>query len=280
MAEQSFYKYDPSIPGSVIAFILFGVSTIFHTWQLFKEKTWFFTAFLVGAYMMTLGYIARTFSALHTSNLSLFIAQNLFIILPPSLYAATIYMTYGRIVIFIRKDHLSLIAPKRVTKLFVVGDVAAFILQLAGGGMQTVQSMASAGEKLLIGGLFVQLLFFAFFLFVAGSFQVRLHQCGYRSGWRDCEDWRRLLHVLFVVSALIIARCLFRIVEYAQGYNGYLLRHEVYMYVFDMVPMLVVQVVFHFWYPGGIITPGGGEGVAGKGVVVDGDEDEVRLRGV
>jgi hypothetical protein len=52
----------------------------------------------------------------------------------------------------------------------VTGDVSTFLLQLAGGGMQTINSMRNMGQKILVVGLMVQLIFFAFFLVVSGIF--------------------------------------------------------------------------------------------------------------
>ncbi|KAL4882403.1 RTA-like protein [Aspergillus karnatakaensis] len=201
---------------------------------------------------MTLGYIFRLISARSPDSLVAYICQSMFIILPPSLYAATIYMTYGRIVTYVGKPHLSVIKSQKVTKIFVLGDTAAFLLQLAGGGMQTINSMRSLGQKILVVGLVVQLVFFIFFLYVSGMFQVRLKSCGF--GWNGGGLWRRLLHILFLVSALVIARCVFRIVEYVQGTDGHLYSTEVYMYIFDAVPMFFVQAIFHFVYPGRILV--------------------------
>ncbi|KAI9045984.1 RTA1 domain-containing protein [Aspergillus affinis] len=175
----------------------------------------------------------------------------MFIILPPSLYAATIYMTYGRIITYIGKPHLSTIGPQNVTKVFVSGDVTAFLLQLAGGGMQTINSTRNLGQKILLVGLFVQLIFFGFFLYVSGSFQVRLRKCGY--GWSGGGQWRRLLHILFLVSALVIERCVFRVVEYAEGTDGSVYTHEVYAYILDAIPMFFVQAIFHFCHPGKVL---------------------------
>ncbi|RMJ23358.1 RTA1 domain protein [Aspergillus sp. HF37] len=200
---------------------------------------------------MTLGYIFRLISARLPDSLIPYVCQSLFIILPPSLYAATIYMIYGRIVNHVGKPQLSIISPRRVTKVFVLGDATAFLLQLGGGGMQSVNNMRDIGQKVLVVGLFVQLIFFSFFLYVSVSFLVRLR----RSGFNAVEGlWRRLLNVLFVVSALIIGRCIFRIVEYVTGMDGYIYSHEAFMYVFDTIPMFIVQVIFHFFHPGNILA--------------------------
>jgi hypothetical protein len=182
----------------------------------------------------------------------------MFIILPPSLYAATIYMTYGRIVTFVGKPQLSIVAPQKVTKIFVSGDTIAFLLQLAGGGMQTINSMRSLGEKILVVGLIVQLLFFGFFLYVSVAFKIRLRKAGLNM---IGGPWHRLLHILLLVSALVIGRCIFRIVEYVGGTDGYIYSHEYFMYIFDAIPMFFVQAIFHVSHPGKILI--------GKSPVVD-----------
>jgi len=56
--------------------------------------------------------------------------------------------------------------------------------------------------------------------------------------------------------AIIILRCIFRAIEFGQGHDGYLASHEVYMYTLDTVPMLAVQVMFHFVHAVGVFGPG------------------------
>lgn len=200
---------------------------------------------------MTLGYIFRLISARSLESLVPYICQSTLIILPPSLYAATIYMTYGRIVVYVGKPEMSTVSPSKVTKIFVSGDTTAFLLQLSGGGMQTIDSMRNMGQKILVIGLIIQLIFFGFFLYVSVSFLVRLRRSGLDL---TAGSWLRLLHVLFLVSALVIGRCVFRIIEYVGGTDGYLSSHEVFMYIFDAVPMFFVQAIFHFFHPGKILA--------------------------
>lgn len=40
-----------------------------------------------------------------------------------------------------------------------------------------------------------------------------------------------------------------RVVEYLEGYDGYLLRHEIFLYVLDALLMFVVMVILHFYHP-------------------------------
>ncbi|GCB27409.1 protein RTA1 [Aspergillus awamori] len=243
----SLYNYKPSVAASVVFALVFGISAGLHVWQAFvKAKAWFFTAFIIGSFMMTFGYISRAVSARDPNSLGPYISQSLLILLPPSLYAATIYMCYGRIVRCTQQPELSIIAPAKVTKLFVIGDVLAFLLQCSGGGMMAINGLGSIGEKIIVFGLVIQLLFFGFFLYVSVKFSLRIRSSPARV---PGGPWKTLLYVLYVMAALIIFRCVYRIVEFVQGHDGYLVSHEIYMYLFDTIPMLLVQLIFHKWKP-------------------------------
>jgi hypothetical protein len=39
-------------------------------------------------------------------------------------------------------------------------------------------------------------------------------------------------------------------VEYLQGNGGYLISHEIFLYIFDAVLMAVVMAIFAIWYIG------------------------------
>lgn len=44
-------------------------------------------------------------------------------------------------------------------------------------------------------------------------------------------------------------RSIVRVAEFIEGFQGVILKHEVFLYVFDAVPMLAVIVIFNIWYP-------------------------------
>lgn len=58
--------------------------------------------------------------------------QSLFILLAPILLAASIYRVLGRIITFVHGEHLSFVPVKRMTIIFVGGDILSFIIQAAG----------------------------------------------------------------------------------------------------------------------------------------------------
>ncbi|KAH8807874.1 putative RTA1 domain protein [Xylogone sp. PMI_703] len=278
-AVDSIYPYKPNKIAIIAAAILFGIGAVVHVYQMIRFRAWYYLALVTGAIMMTAGYAFRYLSALHPAALTPYILQTLGILLPPSLYAATIYMIYGRIVVALfpsdanspLRTRASLVPARRVTTIFVVGDVVSFLLQVGGGGMTGIDGKEKLGESILLVGLAVQLVFFGTFFALAVVFERRagkmLRNLGGQDGaelleYQSLESrntttkvfrWRPLLFLLFTAAALIIARCVYRIIEYAQGHNGYLVKKEVFLYIFDALPMLFVQYLFHFLHAGKIL---------------------------
>ncbi|PSN63826.1 RTA1 like protein [Corynespora cassiicola Philippines] len=256
-SDTGIYQYEPSVPAALIATVIFLSSALFHTWQMCRKRTWFYTALVSGGYMMGAGYGFRMPSAQDPSNLMFYIAQSLLIILPPSLYAATIYMIYGRIVLFVRSPEASVIRPELITKIFVCGDIIAFFMQAGGGGMMAQSSMADLGQKVILIGLFVQLIFFGLFVIVAFIFWKRMRNTSnYDAPAVGKQTWQALFKLLIFAAAVIILRCIFRVIEFGQGHDGYLVSNEIYMYIFDTLPMAIVQVSFHAVHAGNVFVDG------------------------
>ena len=55
---------------------------------------------------------------------------------------------------------------------------------------------------------------------------------------------------LYIVSALIFIRSVVRVVEYVQGHEGFVMTHEVFVYVFDGGLMAVAVGVMGVVHPG------------------------------
>jgi hypothetical protein len=78
------------------------------------------------------GYIARIFSHFDTLALGPYIVQTMLILVAPPLFAASIYMTLGRIVVNLGAEDQSIVPVRFLTKIFVIGDVISFLLQCGG----------------------------------------------------------------------------------------------------------------------------------------------------
>jgi hypothetical protein len=273
---NGFFPYDPSEIGALIAAGLFGATAVIHVVMMVRKKTWFYTAMVIGAFsafpphhpsmnkltkatVMTCGYVARYIAARNPTNLPIYVAQVLLLLLPPSLYAATIYMIYGRIVLFVNAPNASIIRPTWVTKIFVTGDVFSFLIQAAGGSMISQAGHQKLGKNVVLTGLFCQLLFFGFFLTIAIIFYLRMAKSSIRYVIPKYgkHSWRSLLVLLLVAAVVIIVRCVYRIINFSGSAMGYLMTHEVFMYIGDTVPMFAVQTMFLFIHAGDVFAKGG-----------------------
>ncbi|CAN9353379.1 unnamed protein product [Alternaria alternata] len=209
---------------------------------------------------------ARAISAQESPNWSVAVysLSTILLLVAPALFAASIYMMLGRIILVTDGESHSLIPKKWLTKLFVTGDVISFMMQGAGskstaktdawtlgGGIMasgTIEAVHT-GEKIIIAGLVVQLLFFGFFIVTGVIFHARMVQQPTSKVYSQSLPWERQLYALYVASLLILVRCIFRLIEYAQGNDGYLISHEVFLYVFDAVLMFATMVWMAWVHP-------------------------------
>ncbi|KAF9694699.1 hypothetical protein EKO04_007514 [Ascochyta lentis] len=256
--EVSLYPYTPSKTAAVISAVVFALLLAIHTFKLFKTKTWFAIPFVIGAIFETLGYLARAYSCSHLSEVNPYIAQTLFILLAPILFAASIYMFLGRIIRATGYARSSIIRPTLVTKIFLGGDILCFLVQAAGAGMlaktDASQSTKDTGKIVILAGLIIQLFVFGFFVVVAAIFHFRARKVEGSKGLMQEFDWQRYLFMLYAVSGLITVRNVFRVAEYAMGEDGYLLAHEWPIYIFDALLMAVSLVICTTWYVGNIVS--------------------------
>lgn len=130
--------YEPSEAAAIIFIVLFALTTALHAFQLISKRTWFMIPFFIGGILEIVGYIGRVIAATEAPGpyeTGPYIVQTITLLVAPALFAASIYMQLGRIVLMLKADDKLFIRRTWVTKIFVAGDVASFLLQAAGGGL-------------------------------------------------------------------------------------------------------------------------------------------------
>ncbi|KAM0324882.1 hypothetical protein ACHAQA_007848 [Verticillium albo-atrum] len=241
------WKYLPSIPAAAIFLVLFLAATLAIVWRLWKTRSWFCTAFAIGGLFQIIGYATRIVAHNNTAKLMPYAIQNAFILLAPVLYAASIYMTLGRVIRSVHGEAYSIIRARWLTRIFVTGDVLALMTQSGASGLMVMDNMAHIGEIIIVGGLAFHIIIFGIFFTTAAIFHRRMLR--QKQAIPQDVPWQQMLGMLYGVSALIMARSIFRMVEFIMGFDGYLLSTEWPLFVFDSVPMLAVMVVFWKWFP-------------------------------
>ena len=197
------------------------------------------------------GYGVRAGSHNQTGELIPFIIQSIFILVAPVLFAASIYMTLGRIITSVGGEKHSLIKPSKITLTFVLGDILSFVVQGGGAGMMVIEDadIAKWAERIVIIGLVIQIVMFGLFCVLSVIFHRRMRSQSTTQLYSTTASWESGLYMLYAVSLLIMVRSIFRVIEYAQGQTGYSLSHEWTLYIFDSLLMFAVTVIFAWRFP-------------------------------
>ncbi|KAJ5747173.1 uncharacterized protein N7511_008869 [Penicillium nucicola] len=243
------WHYVPSIAASVIFLILFLGITAVHFWKLFKTKVRFTIPFAIGGLFEFIGYAARAACTNKTGKLMPYIIQSIFVLLAPTLFAAAVYMVLARIIYSVNGQKHSPIRITLVTKIFVTCDIVTFFIQGGGGGMMAQSGLAKMGQWIILAGLVLQIATFVLFLVTAIVFERRITRSPTPAVVQGHVPWKKHLYSLYAVSAMILVRSVFRVIEYGLGNDGYLLGHEWPTYILDAVPMFIAMVCFAVWYP-------------------------------
>lgn len=178
--------------------------------------------------------------------------QSVLLLVAPALFAASIYMTLGRVIRSVHGEQRSIIKPTLLTRLFVMSDVVSFFAQASGGGLQAGKNFNKTTAKyIILCGLVVQVVGFGLFATTALTWHLRMRRWPTGVALADStKRWQKIMFMLYTVSILIMVRSVFRVIEYVMGTDGYLLRHEWPLYVFEAVLMMLTVGVFAWWYPG------------------------------
>ncbi|SPO07725.1 related to RTM1 protein [Cephalotrichum gorgonifer] len=248
------YDYSPSGAAAMIFVAAFTAATLWHAFVVFQKRSWYFCAFLVGGIFEITGYVARFISSSDETNILPFVLQSIFILVAPALFAASVYMILGRLILYLGAEELSPVRPRWLTKIFVGGDVLSFLVQVLGSGMLSNAKTTGTGQTVILVGLVIQILFFGVFIIATVIFHRRYVQSGMdlRRGPQPRHSrigWKQIILVQYLASGLIFIRSLFRLIEYAQGKDGVLMTSEVFLYLFDSVLMLGVMVALLFYHP-------------------------------
>ncbi|KAK5159877.1 hypothetical protein LTS14_001982 [Recurvomyces mirabilis] len=248
-----YYLYHPSKAAGWAFLVLFGILTLGHFVAMFPFRSKFVTPLVIGGIMETFGYYGRAWAGSKSDNIGPWALQALLIMSAPPLISATVYMSFGRLISVLEEQGNALMRPKWITPVFLTGDIIAFISQIAGVGLQTTtsQSIQATGQKVVIAGLVFQLILLLCFLANLVVFNKRTNENPTTvSENPQLPRWRLQILSLCISTACIWVRNLVRIAEYGQGPKGSIAAHEVFLYIFDAVPMCAVLTLLLVIHPG------------------------------
>ncbi|KAL8769858.1 MAG: hypothetical protein Q9209_004296 [Squamulea sp. 1 TL-2023] len=256
--DSSLYPFQPSKVAPIIFLVAFLASTVHHVYLNIRYKSWSITATLPwGGLLFIAGFSLREVSAFKPNHLPIFIGSTCLLLLAPPVYAVTNYIVLGRVIYYV--PYLSPIHPGRVISTFLGLDAIIGVITANGGAKianpDATPSEIRDGKALIRASIVLQLV--SFFLFVA--LQGLIHRRCILHGLVDTKPTpeankqsrrlRSILYLMYISSAIISCRHVFRVVEVFQGSEGYLATHEWPLYVFDGAFMFANMLMMNTWNP-------------------------------
>ncbi|CEJ57908.1 hypothetical protein PMG11_06585 [Penicillium brasilianum] len=253
-----YWSYCPSKPAAILFAILYGLATCVHITQTVQYRMRNAVIISMGAGLETLAFILRLVVIYKMDLSAVYEAQFILILIAPMWMNAFDFLLLGKLVNYCLPDKQICGFPARRVGITFVGlDIGMFILQLAGAAITTSDDNATVNTGLHIytAGVVLQQFFIFCFFGLSIVFKSRLaREC-------DSEKQKRvrpLLYTIYLSLALISFRVIFRIIEFAGDNTSKLSRtidgHEVYVYVFDSMPMFLALIIFNLVHPGKILV--------------------------
>jgi hypothetical protein len=126
------------------------------------------------------------------------------------------------------------------------------IVQAVGGGMaasavSTPNEDTTPGTDIMVAGIIFQMAAVTVFMFFAINFLLRIKRKNL--GYLLTREVKRLLLGTAVSVLFIYIRSIYRTIELLQGWDGYLITHEVYFIALDGATMVVAVAIFNVFHP-------------------------------
>lgn len=241
------YGYVPSLAAGIVYCVLFAIAVLYHLVRSVQYRKWPSYLLFLGALGELIGWAGRTWSSKCPYNSHAFLMQVTTLVIAPVFFAAASYVILGQLVIR-RGDEYSILKPKLYLWIFVTSDVVALLVQAAGAGVASNQFNKVGGDPtkgthIVVGGLAFQIFSMTAFIICFAYFIVK--------SWHFPSPRSENL----VISATIIScltiyiRCIYRTVQLAQGWTGYLSSHEAFFLALDAAMMVVAVGIYMLFDP-------------------------------
>ena len=256
---QGYVQYAPNLGASVgylaifaaFLFAQFGLGIFYRTWG-------FWIGVVCGLILEIIGYAGRIMIRSNPFSLNIFLLYFIPLGLGPAFLTASIYLTLARIVVVYGTQY-SKFRPRTYTITFVTFDVTSLIVQAVGGSLTAsadTDQDRQKGVDILIAGLTFQAFSLAGFLTMASWFalNVRRGNDGDRNSafvaLRASKRFHLFIWAVAIAAVAIFIRCVYRVVELADGFSGTIANAEVPFLILEGPLVMLAMVCMTTWHPG------------------------------
>lgn len=280
--SESTYFYDPSLAASILFAVLYAFPAAFLLYTtVIGPRTGkyryakFFILACICAWIEVAGYVIRCLSIENPTSVPFYAVSSALLVIAPLFICASLYMLIGRLIragipTRGKQQRILGISPKWLPRGFVTSDVLSLLTQAGGSGIAASNNWEGnekdIGTNVLIGGLVLQLVTFSLFLIIIRKFHLRANEIR-----RDISNGVRQVLIGLYIAGFFIevskstpptqqeqpltqrhgqVRCIYRLIEFALGIDGYPFRTEWLLYVLEACPMLLALCALGYYHPG------------------------------
>jgi hypothetical protein len=267
-ADVNVYGLIPNRGANLAALILFAILWFFQTiLGLWYQQWWFGTAFFIACGLETAGYIGRFLSHGDPYDLNYFLLQIICLTLGPAFFMGGVYFLLAKFAM-IYGNNISRLKPMWYSYIFISCDLCSIVLQAIGGGMAATalqdDQSTDSGTHVMVAGLAVQVASMSLFIGLCVDFFLRVRkfqkQADPSSRGNVFEEkyahilenrlFMPFLYAIGICTILIYIRCIYRLIELAEGWDGYLILHERYFLVLEALFVFLAAFVMTVMHPG------------------------------
>ncbi|CCH41871.1 Sphingoid long-chain base transporter [Wickerhamomyces ciferrii] len=226
---QNQYGEIPSIGGNLTYLVIFAIlflsQSLISSWY---KQWWFFVAMFCGLALETMGFLGRFLSHDDATVEDYFLLQIIALTIAPAFIMGGIYILLGKFIV-VYGPKFAVMRPILYSYLFMICDFISLVIQAIGGALA-----ASAETK-------------------------KDNETEYQGKFNQNPDYIKLRsRTLFKIFPFAVAlsvlfvyiRCVYRLIELIQGWSGYLITHEIYMFFLDALMIALATFVLLIFHPG------------------------------
>ncbi|KAK3327460.1 RTA1 like protein-domain-containing protein [Cercophora scortea] len=289
------YTYWPNFGAGLTFSILFFLATVGHLLRYAHFRRWTSPLLALGALIETTGWASRTWSSKCPYNQTAFLIQITTLIIAPTFFAAAIYLFLNQLTTHFdlqpqfqpqpqqtptpnqppATKPLLLLPPRLYATVFCTCDIISLTIQAVGGALAS-RAAADAtdtqpGTRTMVAGIAFQLATMSLFALLAGAFLLRVMRDMKSNNTTLINSMTHEVKLTLLSIGLafvaIYVRSVYRTIELAQGWEGYLITREGYFIGLDAALMFVAVGVLLVFDPivllstretRGDTVPGGG----------------------
>ncbi|KAH9912222.1 RTA1 like protein-domain-containing protein [Fomitopsis serialis] len=261
--NQNPYEYLPTEWICILFLVLFSLSTALHFVETVHTRLWWLlpTVCTAGA-LEILGWVGRLWSSLNVDAENPYLMQIVTTIIAPTPLVAANFVILGELIRRLGPRY-SRLSPMfiRIPPDTAVFDIISLVVQAVGGGIAATAvnqyESPATGGNIMLAGIAFQMASITVYMLLAAEFVLRflhdkpvrnvVHAAGHHHFNRSTK---LMLAGLTFSSLCIYVRSVYRTIELAEGWDGYIITTQHYFNWLDGGMITLAMFCLNVLHPG------------------------------